>query len=141
MSEPTRPKRHDVEGYVMAEGFQNACPEWVYQAEEADDYMDHLEAEVARLRERVRYYEHTLCVGDVRVALKSDVDTAAISPERVGEVLAERDRLLKHAERMAAALLHPTTSYCAEVLDEPICSKCIAIAAYRKDYPEEATDE
>ena len=53
-----------------------------------------IEAENERLRLRLAYYEEALCVGDLRTAFPDGQTlNKAINAERVGEVLADRERL------------------------------------------------
>lgn len=79
---------HDIDGPHAAAAIRRAT-----------DALDAHAEEVAGLRARVRYYEETLCMGRM-LALRDGGKTGAIEPERVGAVLAERDRLREVLESL-----------------------------------------
>lgn len=62
---------------------------------------DDLLAEVRGLREKVRYFEDTFCCPDIHVMLSNGCRTMAIDPERVTDVVWERDRLRQTAGKAA----------------------------------------
>src|SRR5690606_2272372 len=82
-----------IEGYLA----RRICEELnALQAE-----RDALLTEVSDLREKVRYFEDTVCCPDMRVMLSNGCSTMAIDPERVADLVRERDRLRQTAGKAA----------------------------------------
>jgi hypothetical protein len=79
-----------------------AAPALLDKIEAQRKEIEHRDGRIKSLCERVSYYESALCFTPPRLwALPPDgVVTGTIEPERVGEVLAERDALKAEVERL-----------------------------------------
>jgi hypothetical protein len=101
----------DVDGVEGDEGY----PE-VYLPDDVNDELERLRTEIKRKdrallaakydRERVKYYQEALCVDDgVWACLpETGAATATINPEKLKDVLEERERLRAEVERLEKAL-------------------------------------
>ena len=70
-----------------------------------DAEIESLRARVAALEASVRYYEGALCFGDTRIMLlHSGSGAMTIDPEKVGDVLRERDALKTELDKRLAII-------------------------------------